>query len=89
MLHVTCVSGCGLTSSPPTQCHLYRGIHPLYYDKPVNREDWAEDMQARFLFGVQWGKSKGFIQHGSTVILLSGWKPGPAHTNTIRIFTVD
>lgn len=70
-------------------CHLYRGIHPLVYKDPPNRKDWTDDMEKRFLFGTSWGKNKGFIQHGSTIIVLSGWKPGPAHTNTIRIFQVD
>ena len=46
-------------------------------------------MEKRFFYGVDWGKAKGFIQKGSSIILMSGWKPGPANTNTIRIFQVD
>lgn len=46
-------------------------------------------MEKRFLYAIEWGKKKGFIQKGSSIIALSGWRPGPAHTNTIRIFPVE
>ena len=39
--------------------------------------------------GINKGKKEGYIMKGSTIVLLSGWKPGPAHINTIRIFQVD
>lgn len=71
------------------QCHLNRGIHPLCYPYPKTVQDWADDMEKRFLYAVEWGKRKGFVQKGSTIISLSGWRPGPAHTNTIRIFTIE
>ena len=70
-------------------CHLHRGIHPLFYQDLPTRKDWADDMEKRFLYGADWGKSMGFIQKGSSIVVLSGWKPGPANTNTIRIFQVD
>ena len=46
-------------------------------------------MEARFKEGIEFGRSKNFIHSGSTIVLLSGWKPGPAHTNTIRILTLE
>lgn len=46
-------------------------------------------MEARFKEGVEFGQSKNFIHPGSTIVLLSGYKPIPGHTNTIRIMTVE
>uniref|UniRef100_A0A1X7T1E2 Pyruvate kinase C-terminal domain-containing protein n=1 Tax=Amphimedon queenslandica TaxID=400682 RepID=A0A1X7T1E2_AMPQE len=70
-------------------CHLYRGIHPLVFPHPKNESDWADDMEKRFHYAIEWGKKKGVIQKGSTIIALSGWRPGPANTNTIRILIVE
>jgi pyruvate kinase len=70
-------------------CHLHRGIHPLFYPHLKDKVDWANDMETRFNFAIEWGKTKGFVQKGSTIVVLSGWRPGPAHTNTIRIFPAD
>ncbi|XP_003382927.1 PREDICTED: pyruvate kinase PKM-like [Amphimedon queenslandica] len=70
-------------------CHLHRGIHPLVFPHPKDKSDWADDMEKRFLYAIEWGKKKGFIQKGSTIIALSGWRPGPANTNTIRILNVE
>lgn len=71
------------------QCHLHRGVHPLFYADEPDHKEWADDMEKRFIYGMDWGKEKGFIQKGSSIIMMSGWKPGPANTNTIRIFQVD
>ena len=71
-----------------SQCHLHRGVHPLHYTNPPAK-DWTDDVDQRFLAAIGKGKKEGYIVKGSTVVLLSGWKPGPAHINTIRIFQVD
>lgn len=68
-------------------CHMYRGVHPLLYDKPLS-PSWPVDMEERFIAGIDRGRKLGCIKNGATVVCLSGWKPGPAHTNTLRIFTV-
>ena len=78
-----------LPSPPPlSQCHLHRGVHPFHYTNPPAK-DWTEDADQRFLAAIEKGKKEGYIVKGSTIVLLSGWKPGPAHINTIRIFIVD
>ena len=71
------------------QCHLHRGIHPLYYPHPKDTQNWTDDMEKRFDCAIAWAKEKGYVQKGSSIIVLSGWRPGPANTNTIRIFPVD
>ena len=70
-----------------SQCHLYRGVHPLLYEAPVNG-NWFEDVDQRLLAGLDKGRREGYISKGSTIVLLSGWRPGPANINTIRIFQV-
>ena len=73
---------------PSSQCHLHRGVHPFHYTNPPAK-DWIDDADQRFWAAIGKGKKEGYIVKGSTVVLLSGWKPGPAHINTIRIFQVD
>jgi pyruvate kinase len=40
-------------------------------------------------FAIKQGKEMGFLKNGASVVLVSGWKFGPKHTNTIRIIAVD
>ena len=68
-----------------SQCHLFRGVHPVLYEDP-KVEDWTEDVEKRFLAGIDKGKREGFIGTGSSLIMVSGWRPGPANINTIRVF---
>ena len=39
--------------------------------------------------GIEKGKREGFISRGSSVVLLSGWRPDPDRINTIRIIKVE
>ena len=77
---------CDLSLLP--QCHTHRGVHPYLYVGP-REENWDEDVEKRLVAGIDKGRKEGYIMKGSTIVLLSGWKPGPAHINTIRIFQVD
>lgn len=67
---------------------MFRGIHPLLYEEP-KEEQWTEDVEKRIIAGVDKGRREGYITRGSTVIMVSGWRPGPANINTIRVFVVD
>ncbi|XP_051169900.1 pyruvate kinase-like isoform X1 [Leptopilina boulardi] len=70
------------------QAHLYRGILPLHYaDTPLS--DWLKDVDARVQFGLEFGKSRGFVQTGNSVVVVTGWKQGSGFTNTLRIVSVD
>uniref|UniRef100_A0A224XHX8 Pyruvate kinase n=1 Tax=Panstrongylus lignarius TaxID=156445 RepID=A0A224XHX8_9HEMI len=69
------------------QAHLYRAILPIYYDKdPL--QDWLKDIDARIIFGLMIGESKGFIKRGDPVVVVTGWKKGSGYTNTMRIINV-
>jgi pyruvate kinase len=67
---------------------LYRGCFPLIYDSQ-NSDDWFADLEDRVNFAIKQGKEMGFLKNGASVVLVSGWKFGPKHTNTIRIIAVD
>ncbi len=69
------------------QCHMYRGVHPLQYKEP-RQGDWTDDVEKRFIAGIEIGKKGGYIGKWSSIIMVSGWRPGPHHINTIRIFVV-
>ena len=66
---------------------MHRGVHPLLY-KVERTDEWTDDVEKRFIAGIDRGKRDGFIGKGSTIIMVSGWKPGPHHINTIRVFVV-
>ncbi|XP_049799433.1 pyruvate kinase-like [Schistocerca nitens] len=69
------------------QCHLYRAILPLHYTAPP-LQDWLKDVDVRVQFGLQFGKSRGFIRDGDPVIVVTGWKQGSGFTNTMHIVHV-
>lgn len=49
------------------------------------QEDWLKDVDVRVQYGINHGKSRGFIKKGDSVIVVTGWKQGSGFTNTIRI----
>lgn len=51
--------------------------------------DWLKDVDARVMFGINFGKSRGFIKTGDPVIVITGWKQGAGFTNTFRLMYVD
>uniref|UniRef100_A0A7I4NLE3 Pyruvate kinase n=1 Tax=Brugia malayi TaxID=6279 RepID=A0A7I4NLE3_BRUMA len=69
------------------QLHLWRGIFPLHYG--ANREsDWSSDVDARINYGISVGKDRGFIKKNDLVVVITGWRQGAGHTNTLRIIKV-
>jgi len=71
------------------QCHLWRGILPLHFSEPRPEGDWLVDVDNRVQFGLNFGKSRGFIHTGDPVIVITGWKKGAGFTNTMRIIYTD
>ncbi|XP_066600341.1 pyruvate kinase-like isoform X2 [Prorops nasuta] len=70
------------------QAHLYRGILPLYYSES-QLSDWVKDVDTRVQYGLNFGKSRGFVKNGDSVIVVTGWRQGSGFTNTLRIVYVD
>ncbi|XP_058243255.1 pyruvate kinase PKM isoform X2 [Hemibagrus wyckioides] len=70
------------------QAHLYRGIFPVFYNKPAH-DVWAEDVDLRVNFAMDVGKARGFFKPGNVVIVLTGWRPGSGYTNTMRVVPVQ
>ncbi|KAG7213000.1 hypothetical protein KM043_002338 [Ampulex compressa] len=70
------------------QAHLYRGILPLYYEE-APLADWVKDVDVRVQYGLNFGKSRGFVKTGDSVVVVTGWRQGSGFTNTLRIVTVD
>ncbi|XP_041916737.1 pyruvate kinase PKM isoform X2 [Alosa sapidissima] len=69
------------------QCHLYRGIFPVFFNKP-SHDVWAEDVDMRVNFAMEMGKARGFFKTNDAVIILTGWRPGSGYTNTMRVVLV-
>ncbi|KAL6430245.1 hypothetical protein ACFW04_007758 [Cataglyphis niger] len=70
------------------QMHLYRGILPLYYEGTA-LTDWVKDVDVREQYGLNFGKTRGFVKTGDSVIIVTGWQKGSGFTNTFRVLTVD
>jgi len=70
------------------QMQLHRGIMPLYYEEP-RIEDWIKDVDNRIQFGVDFGKTSGFLKSGDAVICITGWRKGAGSSNTIRVLTIQ
>lgn len=66
------------------QLHLHRGIFPVYYPKG-RIDEWDVDVEERVQYGVNLGKTRGFIHLGDPLIVITGWKQGAGFTNTMRI----
>lgn len=70
------------------QAHLYRAVLPLQYeDAPLT--DWLKDVDARVQFGLNFGKMRGFIKAGDSVVVVTGWKQGSGFTNTMRVVIAE
>ncbi|XP_057371207.1 pyruvate kinase-like isoform X1 [Daphnia carinata] len=70
------------------QCHLWRGILPLHFGES-RVADWLKDVDARVQYGINFGKTRGFIRTGDPIIVITGWKQGSGFTNTFRLLYVD
>lgn len=51
--------------------------------------DWMKDVDNRVQFGIKFGKSRGFLKSGDSIVVVTGWKSGSGFTNTMRIVYVD
>ncbi|CAL8261151.1 unnamed protein product [Merluccius merluccius] len=81
---IIAVTRCGQAAR---QAHLYRGIYPVLYTKPAN-DVWAEDVDLRVNFALQYGKHHHFLKSGDVILVVTGWRPGAGYTNTMRVVLV-
>lgn len=70
------------------QCHLHRGILPLFYKEGPIGGDWLKDVDCRVQYGLKFGECRGFVKAKDPVIVVTGWRQGSGYTNTMRIVYV-
>ncbi|XP_035458041.2 pyruvate kinase isoform X2 [Spodoptera frugiperda] len=70
------------------QAHLYRGVLPIVYSDPA-AADWLKDVDNRVQSGLKFGRARGFIKTGDSVVVVTGWKQGSGFTNTMRVIQVE
>lgn len=71
---------------------VYMNVYTQHYDfyyigAPL--ADWVKDVDVRVQYGLSFGKSRGFIKTGDSVIVVTGWRQGSGFTNTLRIVYVE
>lgn len=66
---------------------LFIFLFVLRIDKPLS--DWLKDVDVRVQYGLKFGKSRGFVQAGDSVVVITGWRQGSGFTNTLRIVYVN
>jgi len=49
--------------------------------------DWMADIDVRVTFALDFGRQRGFIKAGDTVVVITGWRKGSGATNTMRLIT--
>ena len=72
------------------QSHFDLSIDSSIFNSSESRvPDWLKDVDARVQYGINFGKSRGFIRAGDPIIVITGWKQGSGFTNTFRLLYVD
>jgi len=74
------------------QMHLWRGIFPLQITSPkptgvLSGDAWIQDVDDRVQKAIDTAIAKGFSKKGDTMVLITGWRGGSGHTNTLRVIT--
>ncbi|KAK0424327.1 hypothetical protein QR680_008612 [Steinernema hermaphroditum] len=76
---------------------LFHGVFPCVFhdgasftappDSPTaeRNPDWPTDVDNRINYAIQVGKERGFVQRGDFLVVITGWRQGAGHTNTLRI----
>ncbi|CAD5115733.1 DgyrCDS4679 [Dimorphilus gyrociliatus] len=54
----------------------------------LRNPEWVEDMDSRITWAVEHGWKLGAVKGGSTVVIVTGWRQGSGHTNTLRVIRV-
>lgn len=71
------------------QVHLWRGCFPYFFDADMsNSNDWAKDVEERVADAIRFGRRKGIIHDGDSVVIVTGWRPGSGASNTTAILKV-
>jgi pyruvate kinase len=70
------------------QLHLYRGVYPIHYIED-RHPDWPTDVDNRINYTINSAKERGFIHPGDLIVVVTGWKQGAGHTNTIRVIVTS
>jgi len=65
--------------------YYYYYYYIKFYYTGASLADWIKDVDARVQYGFKFGKKRGFVRTGDSVIVLTGWQQGSGFTNTLRL----
>lgn len=68
--------------------HLFRNVYPILFTG--SRVDkWEDDIEQRVKFIIKHAVDSGLFKVGSKLVLLTGYKSGAGHSNSIRVGSVS
>ncbi|KAK5976330.1 Pyruvate kinase [Trichostrongylus colubriformis] len=68
------------------QLNICRSVFPVFWNKPRHAVHKV-DTDNRIMFGVEFGKERGVVSKGDSVVVVTGWKMGAGFNNTVRVIT--
>jgi hypothetical protein len=63
--------------------------HDHFFTSHRASPDWIVDVDGRVQYGINFGKTRGFIHSGDPIIVITGWKKEAGYTKTMRVLYVD
>ncbi|VDO01436.1 unnamed protein product [Rodentolepis nana] len=66
------------------QLNLFWGCIPILYEGK-GADPWSEDVNLRIEYGINYGLQIGLLGDNDRVVVVTGWRSEPGHTNTVRI----
>jgi hypothetical protein len=72
----------GLTNSQ------YRCVNLISLLQGPRTTDWTEDMDNRINWAIDVGHDRHVLRPSSLAIIVTGWRAGSGHTNTVRVISV-
>ncbi len=63
-------------------------MSPYISDGKNQDTQWIDDVDKRLCYAIKEGWNLKLVRGGDAIVVITGWKAGSGHTNTVRIIHV-